>query len=130
MGPATRRQPAAEPGGAAVVDSEALLDQDEDGAPGVTVRGNGLTPTQAWIARRLSGRFSVLRRQVGLLVCRSLKDKKKAQQRCIDTAKDGRGYVVLLDDEDLAELVSHRQAHRGAEGTFPLLMERFKKLIS
>lgn len=49
----------AEPGGAAVVDSEALLDQDEDGAPGVTVRGNGATPTQAWIARRTTATFNL-----------------------------------------------------------------------
>lgn len=49
----------AEPSGAGVVESDALLDQDEDGAPGVTVRGNGLTPTQAWIARRTTATFSL-----------------------------------------------------------------------
>lgn len=54
---------------------------------------------------QLSSRFSPSRGQVGLLICRSIDDKERLYQRCIDTAKDHRGYMLAIDDVDLFEMV-------------------------
>ncbi len=78
---------------------------------------------------QISGRFSRSRGQVGILVCRSFVDKEKFLQRCRDTASDGRGYVIALDDDDLATLVNVRRS----EPTFSAwsaLRERFLMLVS
>lgn len=56
----------AEPAGAAVVMSAGVLDQDEDGAPGVTVEGNGVVPTRAWVARTTRATFRLRVGQGGL----------------------------------------------------------------
>ncbi|MFI8868860.1 hypothetical protein ACIGNW_18315 [Streptomyces sp. NPDC053707] len=55
---------------------------------------------------QLSSRFSDWRGQFGILTCRSFKDKDHFLRRCRDTARDGRGYVIALDDEDLKRLVA------------------------
>jgi hypothetical protein len=54
---------------------------------------------------QLAGRFSPSRGQVGILICRSIDDKDRLYQRCVDTAKDGRGYMLVLDDEKIIEMV-------------------------
>ena len=55
---------------------------------------------------QLAGRFSPSRGKVGILICRSIENKKKLYQRCIDTAKDDRGYMLVLDDDDIIDLVN------------------------
>ena len=59
---------------------------------------------------QLAGRFAPSRGQVGLLVCRKFEDKPLFLKRCQDTAKDGRGFVIPLDDSDLADLVGNARA--------------------
>jgi hypothetical protein len=58
---------------------------------------------------QLAGRFSPSRGQLGLLVCRTFKDKDRFLERCRDTAKDHRGYIMPLDDGDLAYMVERRR---------------------
>ncbi|QHF92968.1 hypothetical protein DEH18_02560 [Streptomyces sp. NHF165] len=55
---------------------------------------------------QLSSRFSTLRGEFGILACRSFQDKNAFLRRCCDTARDGRGYVIALDDSDLERLVA------------------------
>jgi hypothetical protein len=50
---------------------------------------------------QLSGRFSHTRGFLGFLCCRTLQDKTTMKQRCRDTAMDGRGYIIVLDDEEI-----------------------------
>jgi hypothetical protein len=83
---------------------------------------------------QLSGRFSPLRGQVGILVCRKFDDKALFLKRCRDTAVDGRGFVLALDDDDLDELVSNVEA-AGPETeldpmAFGLLKRRYDDLIN
>jgi hypothetical protein len=75
---------------------------------------------------QLSGRFGVNRGEVGFLVCRTVSDKGKVAASCKDTATDGRGFMLVLDDEDLATLVDQR----ATTGRLTLLKERFDALIS
>jgi len=82
---------------------------------------------------QLSGRFSPLRGQVGLLVCRTFTNKPRFLERCRDTSQDQRGFCIALDDEDLAQLVSDAEVERQAGSTAPtnfhLLKQRYDKLI-
>lgn len=77
---------------------------------------------------QLAGRFSPLRGRVGFLCHRGYGDKARVVARCRDTALDDRGFIVALDDDDLAALVDYRKGQPdGIE--FPLLFERFRELL-
>lgn len=94
---------------------------------------------------QLSSRFSPLRGKFGILACRSFKDKDRFLSRCRDTALDRRGFVVALDDTDMARLVDDVTAALNWTPPstpskqpqvppkiedYPLLHERFKLLVS
>ena len=80
---------------------------------------------------QLAGRFSETRGQFGLLVCRKLIDRELFMERCRDTARDHRGFIIPLDDDDLHTLVAERQT-KGANRREPapgLLRDRFNDLV-
>lgn len=79
---------------------------------------------------QLSGRFSDRRGWVGILVCRQMMDRHLLLQRCKDTANDGRGYILCLDDDDLKRMVAAIEADPGGHLAFPLLQGRFNELIN
>jgi hypothetical protein len=65
---------------------------------------------------QLAGRFSPSRGQVGILICRSVDDDNRVTQGCIDTAKDHRGFIMVLTDSDIEALVSEIEtANHGDE---------------
>jgi len=78
---------------------------------------------------QLAGRFSPSRGKLGILVVRSVEDKALLLKRCKDTASDQRGFILVLDDADLAELIKQRKALMYGYGE-TLLYQRFKALIS
>jgi hypothetical protein len=80
---------------------------------------------------QISSRFSPLRGQIGLLVCRTFKNRDLLMKRCRDTALDHRGYVIPVDDTDLRKMVF--EAHSEFVPIdphlpeFTLLKERFER---
>lgn len=77
---------------------------------------------------QLAGRFSPGRGQFGLLVVRKFDNKDRFLERCRDTARDRRGYIIPLDDDDLEALVNSRINDVDYQN-WPLLRERFQRLI-
>jgi hypothetical protein len=57
---------------------------------------------------QLTGRFSDKRGQFGVIVCRHIDDKAKMQERCRDVLKDNRGWIFVIDDDDIASLLKLR----------------------
>lgn len=76
---------------------------------------------------QLSGRFGTSRGQIGILVARSINDKALFLERCRDTALDERGFIVFLDDEDLAALIDEKKKF-GDQAKFQILWDRFKAI--
>jgi hypothetical protein len=77
---------------------------------------------------QLSSRFAPSRGQFGIMVCRTFEKKDLFVMRCRDTAHDGRGYIIALDDGDL----SHLAFLRKQSGYFELqdyLKAKFNALI-
>lgn len=56
---------------------------------------------------QLSGRFGDNRGWLGFLVCRHVDDKLRLLARCRDTARDGRGFMIPLDDSDVQAMLRH-----------------------
>lgn len=78
---------------------------------------------------QLAGRFSPSRGQFGMIICRGFDNKEVFLRRCQDTAKDHRGFIILLDDDDLEKLVELRkEAVQSCE--FSLILQRFRSLTN
>lgn len=77
---------------------------------------------------QLSGRFSPNRGRVGLLVCRSVEKPDALQARCNDTAKDDRGFILYLTDEDLVALMDNAKLGISSMD-FPLMAKKFRTLV-
>jgi hypothetical protein len=77
---------------------------------------------------QLAMRFAPARGQVGMLCHRGYGDRARIIQRCRDAATDKHGYIVALDDEDLAALVAEREATTDRLA-FTRLVDRFQELL-
>jgi len=77
---------------------------------------------------QLAGRFSVNRGKFGFLICRNLTDKTLFFKRCRDTAQDGRGLIIPLDDEDIIKLIDLKNKS-DTVGISQFLEDAYKKLV-
>jgi hypothetical protein len=77
---------------------------------------------------QLAGRFSPSRGQVGILIFRSIDDKNRLYQRCVDTAKDGRGYMLVPDDENIIKMVEAYKQN-SEDSSFSILKDLWVRLI-
>lgn len=78
---------------------------------------------------QLSGRFSPSRGKFGFLVCRKNDNKDAVLKRCQDTARDDRGFIILLEDEDFEELINLRRSINYRDDLFTYLKNKFDALI-
>jgi hypothetical protein len=54
---------------------------------------------------QLGGRFGHQRGFLGILLCRQVARRDVTRARCRDTAQDGRGYIIVLSDDDVNALL-------------------------
>lgn len=77
---------------------------------------------------QMLGRFSKSRGMCGIIVCRKFRDRARFERRCQDAAKDGKGFVLALDDADFSGLVKQRKTSHDFF-VLPLLRQRFEALV-
>lgn len=77
---------------------------------------------------QMAGRFSPSRGQFGLIVCRSFEEKGLFVLRCRDTARDHRGFIIALDDDDLGRLAEEANT-ADRRPTYGILKDRFDQLV-
>lgn len=81
---------------------------------------------------QIAMRLSPNRGEIGLLITRKIEDKELLRSRCRSAARDGHGYVIALDDDDLRLLVDEAIAARAEDKNprdFGLLRTLFKDLL-
>jgi len=78
---------------------------------------------------QIAMRLAKQRGQFGMIVCRKVENRAKMLKRCQGAAKDGHGYVLVLDDEDLQRLVMEAKVEFPGTYEFPTLQEKFKELV-
>lgn len=57
---------------------------------------------------QLQGRFNKRRGMFGLLLCREIENKAKMIQRCKDIMNDEKGFIIVLEDKDINDLLDLR----------------------
>lgn len=77
---------------------------------------------------QLAGRFAPSRGKVGILVSRRIENRALITASCRDTARDDRGFIIALDDDDLRTLVGAAKTAPDGE-RLNLLRERFNDLV-
>ena len=78
---------------------------------------------------QMAGRFSHQRGWFGLIVCRRFDNKDLFVQRCKDTASEGRGVIVCLDDSDIINMLQLIvDGNRAAIDEY--MVKRYQEVIS
>ncbi len=54
---------------------------------------------------QLEGRLTKRKGMFGILACRTVENKPLLLQRCRDIVHDDKGFILVLDDQDFAELL-------------------------
>lgn len=78
---------------------------------------------------QISGRFSHQRGWFGIVLSRRFENKELFVQRCKDTARDGRGIIICLDDDDIIEILGLiKDGKRSAVDRF--MINKYQQVIS
>ena len=77
---------------------------------------------------QLTGRFGTDKGNFGVLLCRSVDNRKSVIDRCKDAMRDGRGYVIVLDDNDIKQLLNH-SSNGEREQIQQYMDDRFREVI-
>jgi CheY-like chemotaxis protein len=77
---------------------------------------------------QLTGRLSDKRGLFGILVSRKIRNKRLMSQRSRDVVSDNRGYVLVLDDDDLTQLLDMFASER-IQGVSQLMHERLGSIL-
>jgi len=77
---------------------------------------------------QLFGRFSSTRGKFGLIVCRSIENKKDIIARCKDFVNSNQSYIIVLEDSDITELLKYRDK-KNENGIDNFMARKFDELI-
>ncbi|WP_051355383.1 hypothetical protein [Mesorhizobium erdmanii] len=76
---------------------------------------------------QLSGRFGLQRGFFGMMLCRRLEGRPRVVASCRDAAADGRGFMLVLEDADLVQMLEMVERRRRPDiDTF--LQRRFDEI--
>jgi hypothetical protein len=64
---------------------------------------------------QLLGRFDENRGKFGIVTCRAIYDSKTLQKRCQDASSRSQGYMIVLTDEDLIEMLRAKSQLKDGE---------------
>ncbi|ABA78514.2 hypothetical protein GQF56_10425 [Rhodobacter sphaeroides] len=78
---------------------------------------------------QIAMRFSKERGQFGIVVCRNVENADLLDRRCKAAAQDGHGFVVVLSDSDLGQLIEESKEGLLQTYEFPTLRRKFNQLI-
>lgn len=78
---------------------------------------------------QLLGRFDNNRGKFGIITCRANDNEKLVLRKCRDLAKGGMGYIIVLTDEDLLELLKAKR-ELDDKRLESILHSKFGRLIS
>lgn len=76
---------------------------------------------------QLSGRFSINRGKLGMLLYRDAKNYEQICKRCKDTASDGRGFILPLGDEQVLDYLD--MIAKGQRSGIDLKLERILEIL-
>jgi hypothetical protein len=77
---------------------------------------------------QLQGRFSDKRGFFGILLCRSIADKPKMIERCKDVVNDRKGFILVLEDNDIITLLNFKE-HQNEQAIDDFLSRKLDQLI-
>jgi hypothetical protein len=78
---------------------------------------------------QLLGRFGPNVGEFGLLICRSVKDRKLAIKRCRDAAHAERGTVLVMDDDDVRTLAKMDRSVQWGGAQWNWLTARMNEVV-
>jgi hypothetical protein len=76
---------------------------------------------------QLQNRFNSIRGRFGLLLCRSIRDRKLLVKRCKDAYNDNKSYIIVLEDADVEQLLNFKE--QGDENGIDNFMQKKLDLI-
>jgi len=77
---------------------------------------------------QIAGRFAPTRGRLGLLIGRSFDNREKFIARCRDSAREDRGYVIALVDDDVIEMLEAIKTGKRSQIN-RILEQRFSELL-
>lgn len=78
---------------------------------------------------QMAGRFANIRGWFGVILCRHFEDKDLFLKRCQDTARDGRGVIICLDDGDVVKMLECAKTGNRSD-IDKILIQKYQEIIS
>jgi hypothetical protein len=77
---------------------------------------------------QLTGRFSPARGRLGIICCRKNANKKAILERSKDAVRDDRGFVIVLDDDDILAMLDAAGSGK-RKNIFLFLERRYREIV-
>ncbi|GIQ76212.1 hypothetical protein BraRD5C2_46560 [Bradyrhizobium sp. RD5-C2] len=78
---------------------------------------------------QLIGRFDNNRGRFGIITCRKIEDYSTVKRRCLDAASRSQGYIIVLTDSDMMEMLTAKSQLQD-EHIAELLHRKYRELLT